>query len=287
MNDQVEETVVDNDVEETAFEGTAEEQKAMEGGWRPEAEWEGDPEAWVDAKTFNMRGELMDRIKSQTSQLRGQDKKIDRLEKSIRALTDHNKKMDEIAYKKAMNELKSLKREAFETSDYDKLEAVESQMEELKDAHTSSFDDDNQDEGGQSPDESVNPEVVKWVQENSWYSENTMLRGAADAYAAHIVQENPALKDSPEEVLKLVTKEIRQQFPDKFGGTRRKPGQTVSEPGDGAARSKGSAKKYSARHLNSTQREIGQTFVQTGAMKNLDEYAAQLAEIGELDIQKG
>ena len=62
---------------------TETEQTAIDGGWLPEIQWEGEPDEWVDAKTFNNRGELMERIKSQTSQLKGQDKRIQKMQKAI------------------------------------------------------------------------------------------------------------------------------------------------------------------------------------------------------------
>jgi hypothetical protein len=49
-------------VTETPVELSPDEQRAMEHGWRPKEEWEGDPEDWVSAREFNRRGELFARI---------------------------------------------------------------------------------------------------------------------------------------------------------------------------------------------------------------------------------
>ena len=87
----MDEKIVEDTQEEESTLSPAEE-TASAGGWKPEDEWEGTGE-WIDARTFNMRGELMDRIKSQTSQLRGQDKKMTKLESGLKELADHNKRI--------------------------------------------------------------------------------------------------------------------------------------------------------------------------------------------------
>ena len=113
--------------------------------------------------------------------------------------------------------------------------------------------------------------------------------GAADALAMDIVQTYPELKGNPAEVLNKVLSRLKTEFPAKFKDSRKSTAQSVAEPGDAdtSTKTKGSSKKYTSRQLNAIQIEMGKTFVQAGAMKNLNEYAEQLAEIGELDAQKG
>lgn len=283
MTEEIIENVEELDTEEIQEDITPEELKAIEGGWRPQEEWEGEDNEWIDARTFNMRGELMDRIKSQTSQLRGQDRKIQKLETTMERLAEHNRKMDEVAYNKALKELKGLKRDALDMADHDQVVEIDEQINELKSLQKTEevqVDDSN----------NINPEVAEWVSQNEWYSKDVTLRGAADALAIEIVQAFPELRGRPSEVLSKVTDRLKTEFPTKFGKTtRRGTTQSVAEPGQGdtASRTKGSAKKYTSKHLNETQLEYGRNFVQDGIMKDLNEYAAQLAEIGELDSQKG
>jgi len=262
---------------------TTEESKATESGWRPEDQWEGEQDQWIDAKTFNMRGELLDRIKSQTSQLRGQDKKIEKLEAGMSQLAEHNKKMDEIAYEEALRDLKNLKKDAMELEDYDQVTEIDDKISDLKVSQTVNTAN-SQNQPQTAPE--VSQEVNQWLTENPWYNTDTALRYATDGIARDILQSYPELKNSPRQVLEKVTSRIKEEFPTKFAKRRNSP-QGVSEPGEGKAKAASSSKKYSARNLNSTQLEFGRTFVETGAMKSLDEYAGQLAKMGELDIQKG
>lgn len=262
---------------------SAEDELATNNGWKPEDNYEGNAGTWIDSRTFNMRGELLERIKSQTSQIRGQDRKINNLEEGLKNLSEHNKKMDDIAFKKALQELKSLKVDALDHQDYQQVTELDDQITDLKTSHS---------EVEAPPAESpkLNVEVEAWIADNSWYRDDAALRGAADALTLETVQNHPELKANPKEVLDLVTKTMQKEFPEKFGKTSRKrTTQSVSEPGqaDETSRNKGAAKKYTSKHLNEVQLAMGKTFVEAGAMKNLTEYAAQLAEIGELDAQKG
>ena len=262
---------------------TPEQTLASEGGWRPEEEYEGETGTWIDARTFNMRGELLDRIKSQTSQLRGQDRKIGRLEEGMKNLAEHNNRMDEVAFKKALTELKGLKRDALDVQDHDQVTEIDDQIADLKASKVEAVQTAR-------PEEVKYPEVEAWVAQNSWYNNDTVLTAATDALTLEMVQTYPELKGNPAEVLKRVKNRLQEEFPEKFGKTpRKKTSQSVSEPGqaDESSRSRGAGKKFTSKQLNEVQLEMGKTFVASGAMKNLNEYAEQLAEIGELDSQKG
>ena len=60
------------------------EDKARNGGWRPEGEWDGKPEDWVDYREFNVRGELMGRIQEQSGILNNQKKMLDEQKQALK-----------------------------------------------------------------------------------------------------------------------------------------------------------------------------------------------------------
>lgn len=264
------------------------EQKAYDGGWRPEETWVADgkdADDWVTAKEFNRVGEMMERIKSQTSQLRGQDKKISKLEGTLEELSQHHKDVQKVEYKKAMEDLKSMKKEALASYDHDQVVEIDEQISELRDVDPNKKPVQETYSAPESGD--MHPEVEAWIDSNSWYTEDVMLRGAAEALADSLVKETPSYKDTPGKLLKKVTETLEKEFPTKFGKTASTPRQTVSEPGEGSTRSSVRPKKYTSRQLNDEQIKVGKRFVSTGAIKDLNEYAQQLAEIGGLDSQLG
>jgi uncharacterized protein YaaR (DUF327 family) len=256
-------------------------QKAFDAGWRPQTEWEGDPEDWVSAKEYLRVGEMMDRIKSQGSQLRSYTKKMDQMESAMKELGEHNKKIAEQEYNKALQDLKSLKSEALELGDYDTVVEIDDKMGDLKQTNPA-----NQPE----PQPESNPVVDAWLEDNTWYEQDVVMRGAADAMMQQITSSTPGIE--PTVVLGSVLEKMKEEFPHKFGSIKQagvRTTTTESSP-DGTARARTTQKgssKYTARHLSPEQQRIGKTFVRTGALESLDVYAQQLGDIGELEVQQG
>jgi hypothetical protein len=81
VEEQVEEQVQEKVVETPQY--SAKEQQALELGWRPKTEFDGDPEDWVTAGEFLKRGELFGRINSYRHE-------IDNLRKTVDSLKQHN-----------------------------------------------------------------------------------------------------------------------------------------------------------------------------------------------------
>lgn len=257
------------------------EQSAHDAGWRPQEQWEGDPEDWVSAKEYLRVGEMMDRIKSQGSQLRSYTKKLDQMESAMQELGEHNRKIAEQEYNNALKDLKSMKSEALEIGDYDTVVEIDDKMGDLKQTNPV-----NQ----PAPVPQANPVVDAWLVDNPWYEQDPVMRGAADAMMHQITSSTPGIE--PKTVLDNVLETMKEEFPHKFGGTKgNQIRTTTTEVGtDGTTRARTTQKgssKYSAKHLSSEQSKIGKTFVRSGALDSLDEYAKQLGDIGELDIQQG
>lgn len=255
-------------------------QKALDTGWTPKEEWEGDPEDWVDYREFNHRGELMDRIRAQSSQLKTFEKKLTNSEKTLQELAEHHRKVREIEYKNALQDLKDMKKEAFESGDYDRVVDIDEKMDELKEMSKK----DSQQSQSTEQNQHQTPQVVEeWISENPWYVEDRVLRGAADALADGFVQDNPELQNDIPALLVKVKKELEKEFPNKFGKPRNRSSILESNEADVQHKAnKSSKRKGSARLLNEDQRRVAKRFLDTGAIASLDEYAQQLIDLGEL-----
>lgn len=269
-------------IETSPIEGLSEtEQKAHAAGWRPQTEWEGNPEDWVNAKEYLRVGEMMDRIKSQGSQLRSYTKKLDQLESALKQLGEHNKKIQEKEYNKAMRDLKAMKAQALEQGDYETVVEIDERLADYREVDPA--------KAPQIPETTTNPVIETWMEENQWYEQDAIMRGAADAMMHQLRASQPAL--TADQILASVSETMKEEFPHKFGGTKgTQTRRTTVEPNmDGTARARTtqSKAKYTSKHLNEMQLKTGKTFVRTGAIESLEEYAKQLADLGELDIQKG
>ena len=252
-------------------------------GWKPLEEWDGNPEDWVDYKEFNRRGEYIDRIKSESSQKKALAKRLAAVEATSRDLSEHLQKVKEVEYKNALADLKETRKLAMELGDVEEAFEVDEQIRELKDAKKN-----------EPAPEKIDPnqaQVEAWIEENSWYKKDVVLRGAADAIAMELVKTDPSLNKDVGALLERVMETLQEEFPNRnFGNTPTKTKSTptknlVIEPGEGNVRAKADAntsRRYTARSLNSEQLRIAKSFVDMGAVKSVDEYAAQLAAIGEI-----
>lgn len=273
-----ESTNVDIDIDANPAGLSDAELKASEKGWVPETEWEGDPDQWRPAREFLDRGELMDRISSQTRQLNQYNNDISELKDSLSALTEHNKKIAEQEYKKAMQDLKSRKADALDLGDHSTVVEIDEQMSDLKESKKNiEVEETKPQQNSQQP----HPEVEAWMGNNSWYNTDIVLQGAADAIAKQYMSSNPGSESNPGVVLEHVAATIKQEFPERFGQTKRRPAATTEPSNNGSTTAKGKKMKYTTAHLTPEQKQIAKSFAKTGVMTE-QEYVNQLAEMGEI-----
>lgn len=269
-------TIVDPEVSKG---GETVEEIAMSKGWKPAEEWDGEPDAHIGAKEFLDREPFFERIRSQSSEIKRTKKELSELKETIKELAEHHQNVREIEYKRAMEDLKARRKEAFETGDYDRLEEVEDKMKELSDINEKQ---PSKAQGKESSGEEVLPEVQDWMEENSWYNEDPVRKAVLEACLQQVIDKNPDITDTPRKALEEATKLAKKEVPGRFGLERNRSS-SVIEPGDSDTRVRSGRNKFSARHLSEEQRAVGKRFIATGAVKSLDEYAQQLGEIGGFD----
>jgi len=236
------------------------EEKAREQGWRPIDEWDGDPDEWRDARAFLDRGELLSRISNQSKELK-------ELRKVTQALADHNKKVDEAAYERALATLKSQKLEALENAEHKRVLEIDEQISEMRDQFASQKAN-NMIAGGT---QTVHPELAKWIDGNQWYAQNTELRTAADAIGTAYAAANPDL--SPSDVLKHVEQKVKRLYPENFKNTRREEPSTV----EGSTRRTTGRTKSTEIELTDDERRVMNTLVKGGHITK-EKYMKDIAD---------
>ena len=259
--DDVVDEVVDEEVEQLSEDETT----ARKYGWKPQEDWEGDPDEWVPAKVFNQRGELFGKIKSL-------ERRNDEMQKSFKEMHRMLQKAQETEYKKAIKELEARKREAIESADADVAFEVEKEINELRNDFAES-----------SKPQQVGPpqEFIEFKDRNDWYGDSRAMTAFADSVGIEYAQSHPNTPLS--EVYAFVEKEVRSEFPEKFSNSK---GKQMKEPKvegnrQGSTASSGKKQKYTAKDLNEQQRSIMKTMTRAGAMTE-DEYIAELVRIGEI-----
>lgn len=235
---------------------SAVEEKAMDAGWVPEDQWEGDPEQWRPAKEFLDRGELFKKIEDQ-------NRTIKEFKRALDDLKGHHAKTRETEYARALAALKDQKKTALEEGDAAAVIKLDDQIDLVKDEQQKLKQVDSQ-----PTVDNVNPEFTSWVDKNKWYETNEPMKAYADALGRSL-----AFKGlSPSAVLQEVEKQVKIEFPNKFTNpNRNKPGAVEGSSNKGG---KGSAEVS----LSDDERRVMQRFVRTGVMSE-KEYIAELRKI--------
>lgn len=195
--------------------------KAIEQGWIPKDDFDGDETEFIDAPEFVRRGELFGKIENQGKELKN-------MRNALKALSEHYSKVKEMEYERALRSLKDARRQATMEGDHEKALALEDKIDEVK-AEKETIVREAKQSGEVEDTPEVSPEFSSWLNRNSWYDDSAVMRGAADTIGKQL----HAQGYSPAEVLVMVEKEIRKEFPHKF--TRKEP--TRPSPVEGTSRS--------------------------------------------------
>jgi hypothetical protein len=199
--------------------------KAIEQGWIPKEDFDGDEAEFIDAPEFVRRGELFKKIENTSRELK-------QVRQALAAFKEHHNKVKESEYNRALKALQDERKRAFVDGDHDRAFAIEEKIEEVRTEKEQIVRDANQ---PVEQDNAYTEQFQTWVEKNSWYETNKVMRKTADALGLELHQAG----HSPAEVLRMVEKEIRQEFSHKFEnpntrrapvveGTTRTPGKTDS-----------------------------------------------------------
>lgn len=233
--------------------------KALEQGWKPKEQFTGNEDEFIDAPEFVRRGELFGKIEHQSRELKAVKSALD-------ALKQHNSKIEQSAYDKALKALQTQRREAFNEGETAKAFELEEQIEEVKtekeriarEAHIPAVQE-------------INPIFTRWVDQNPWYTKDVAMQAVADRLGTEMARRGVP----QDEVLKRVEEQVREAFPHKFTNPKRERPSAV----EGTSRSGNSVARGSDA-LNEDERAIMRKIVATGVMTE-SQYKDQLKKSKE------
>jgi hypothetical protein len=188
-----------------------EEERATESGWVPKDQWKGDPEAWRPAKEFNERGELFNRIKQQS-------KDIGELRQAMNFLTNQQRKQYFQGFNDAIVQLKARRDTALEEGDLVAAQRFNDKIDEHKEVLR-----EQKQQAVATPPAQAQPTQTffSWADKNQWYTKDRKMTHFADAVGLTFKEENPEATES--DMLRHVSQEIKERFPEKFQQARGAP----------------------------------------------------------------
>jgi hypothetical protein len=261
---ETKETVVE-EVETEIEELSPAEQEASEFGWVPKEKWESDgrdPDEWRSAREFVERGKL---FKSMYELKRG----YAGLDAKHKALQQHHTHVFEKAHKQALDDLKKERRMAMRNDDMESAEALENEIEQLKENHEKERQIVQNEQVKASTSATPNPEFQAWMDRNAWYLSDADLRDEADAIALMYVNRNP--QSQPGVILKHVESTLRKRNPDKFGVRRAAPNAVASVD----RTSNRSNRAVDTLELDDVEQKIMRSLIESGEMTE-KEYKVEL-----------
>jgi len=234
------------------------EQRAMDSGWVPEEEWEGDKSQWRPAKEFLDRGELFHKIDDQ-------NRNIKELKRALDDMKRHHNSVRETEYARALQSLKDQKQTALEEGDAATVVRIDDQIDLVRDEQTK-LKQTNVQEEQSSPEPA--PEFVAWTARNTWYKNDTNMQTWADGIGRNLA----AAGMRPDMVLKEIEKQVKEVFPNKFRNVNRdKPGAVEGSSNKGG-------KTGGSFVLSDDERRVMQRFVRSGVMTEA-EYIKDLKSV--------
>lgn len=187
------------------------EQRALEMGWRPKEEFDGDEVDFIDAKEFVRRKPLFDKIEHQS-------KEIKNVRKALDALQQHYTKVQQTEYNRALAKLQEARAEAVSDADGEtftkldnEIKRVEKEAAELKVAQVEEVSE-------------VPAEFAAWQNKNQWYTTVDYMRTFADREGIKLAKQGL----SPREVLVKVEQAVKAEFPNKFKNPNKESAPDVS-----------------------------------------------------------
>ncbi len=237
-------------------EPTANETEARASGWVPKEEYNGDENKWVDADEFVRRGPLFKKID-------GQQRELKEVRKALDQLKNHHNSVKENAYKDALASLKAEKRNAFTEGDPDKIIQIDERIDLVKEQQRQ-FSQERAQEVNNAVREEIHPDFAVWTERNPWYNTSRPMRAFADALGIEL----RATGLTPQEVLKKVELQVKEEFPTKF----RNPNRDKASPVEGT--SKGSGKPTNDG-LSDMERNVMERFVRQNVMTR-EQYIAEI-----------
>lgn len=258
MAENTENTIVksEDNIEQNQSQPSPIELKAMEEGWVPQDEWQGEPDAWRPAKEFVDRGELFKKIDDQ-------NRTVKQLKQALDDLKGHHARVRETEYARALQSLKNQKKEAMTDGDADAVLRIEDQIDLVKEEQTNLRIQTAQ--ARTQIEDIPAPEFVAWTSRNKWYTNDEGMKGYADSIGRSL----SAAGLSPTAVLAEVEKRVKTEFPHKFTNPNRAKAGSV----EGSSAKGGTSGE--SFDLSPVERQVMERFVKQGIMTK-EKYITEL-----------
>jgi hypothetical protein len=235
------------------------EERALEMGWRPKEEFEGDEVDFIDAAEFVRRGPLFEKIETQNREIKA-------VKKALESFKEHYTKVQETEFNRALAQLKVSQKQALVDGDTDLFYELNEEIDSAKEKVAELKADQGKPIAEEPP---LNPQFVAWKNRNPWYDAQSYMRVFADDLGTELA----AKGETPDVILKKVEAAVRKEFPNKFRNPNRDTAQSVE--GSSTRSTRTSNEDF---ELTEIERKIMNGFVRDKLMTK-EQYIADLKKV--------
>ena len=209
-----------------------------------------------------------------------QRKQIDKLNAVVEKMAVIQSKTREDERQRVLRELSEQKVSAMEDGEFDRVATIDNEMSKIRSEPAMTVPSVE----GQTEQKYTQDKIADYIDNNSWYRNNSDMRQYADSIAVGFRQNNP--QATIDDVLEYTDSETKIRYPEQFGGQVPSASPVASTRRTTKPGPNGTQKKKTLNDLPASSRDmytqIGQSFVDAGAVDSIDEYVAELEKIGEL-----
>ncbi len=251
------------------------EAEATAQGWKPQAEWSGDPEKWVDAKTFVTRAqEWVGPLKKEISALRT----------TMRQVVETGRRQQQAVLQEARNRESQLQNYIAQlTAQRDAAIAASDASEAVKlERNLASANQElavTKENVKQTSAEAPDPELVQTANDfkarnRMWYGADQMATKDADTIGQIYSSMYP--EKSLSEVLEHVEEQIFSKYPNYAPSKTRTGGPQSGNSGVRNVESNTSPTKLKWENLDEDTRLVGEQLIKRKVFKDKKDYLASL-----------
>ena len=249
---------------------TAVEKEARLLGWVPKEDFR-DGDSWVDAEAFVKRGKEINPILRKNNEILL--KKLDQANLEIAEVKKTAKEFEKFQkglaerrvqeVESQLDALKQSKKEAITNGDGEAVLDIEDRIDTLKAEKKQAQEDIKEPpkEEPETPSQALDPIVVDWMSENTWFGVDRRMTVMADEIGKELTIKSPHLRGQA--FFDALNEELQEVFPDKLG----KKGRTNPVEGNSRGSSRpaaGGAQSY--KNLPGEAKQACDRFVKSGLL---------------------
>lgn len=216
---------------------------ARRKGWLPKSEYTGDPSKWVDAKTFNDRGDRFNKnLQREVESLKQKLSDFEGTKAAFKKFHEETLARKDAELQAAINALRVQRSQATQDGDHETAIILEDRIDELKTERAAfkKVEVEQQPTAPASNPAGLHVEVMnEWIEDgNDWFRDDQKLQAYAVAVGEDLIKSGEPLRGRKflDKVASIVAEDFPRKFRQRAAASSTSPVESSTAPARGGAR---------------------------------------------------